>query len=390
MRRLVLLTAIATYACKPAPTPPPGLAATAAAAESFRRQYSQIACQWAQCTAGLSPAAIQKACMMLPESAADEAANIATGVTDKRVNFDSVSAQACLTALAPYAGTACWGPNVPRVAIDEVFQSSCHAAFSGLVAPGEPCFDSVECQNGYCDENLNRCPGVCHVLRTEGVVCIATDECEPGLVCGPAGICLPPVAQGADCSEAACQTGLVCISNQCANPTIGMVCSQATDCGDSLTCVFPAESNMGACQALVPPGGSCGQDADCQGRQLCVANYPLNTCASPGDLDAGCGTGGSAGMPSGACFTDLICDPTSNQCALPPSAGQPCFGNGICDSNSNCQYDSQTGDELCVADKVTGDSCGVHDICTGGSCVQESDGGVCIALSKVDGDCLAP
>jgi hypothetical protein len=389
MRRLVLVVLSGALACKPAPAPPPDVAAIAAAAGSFVQSYGLILCQWQNCLTPTSPAGVKALCTPLPQQYVDAAANAAAGVIAGRAQFNSVDAQSCLTALAAYGGSSCWGPNAPRQPIDDAFNASCNAVFTGQVAPGDPCFTSWECSGGFCDDSLDACPGHCQVLRTKGVVCTADSECASGLSCGANGTCLPPAAAGEDCYETRCQPGLACVGSQCVTPMSGMVCAQPSDCGSALTCSIQAGASTGVCQALVPPGGACVAPVDCQGLQLCIPSYPMNICASPVDVGAACGSSGLSGAPAGQCFADVPCNASTSQCSPLPSAGDFCLNEELCDSSSYCT--NQNGDYVCAAQKSTGDSCTpFQDVCKQGSCAPTLDGGTCVTTVPPDGDCLAP
>ena len=386
MRRLALTVALVTLGCAPAK---PDYSSAAAAASSFIQSVAQITCTYDECMEELSPTAIQQACAMIPQYALDEASNVSKAVLAGRTTFNSAEAQACLSALAALNTTNCWGASVPRTTPDTTFNSpACNSVFTGTVAPGDTCYESTECLNGFCNANLNQCPGQCQVDRTADTLCESNSECSAGMVCysatGGEGYCATPAAAGASCLAGPCQDGLVCAGAVCVTPAAGMSCSSG-GCGANLTCQVNETTGAGTCAALLAAGAACSQSADCAGNQLCAptTNTGAFTCTSPGGMGAACSPNAGAG---GSCFADLICDSTSLTCVTLPGVGQPC-NQGQCASTAYCD---QTGaSPTCAALKAAGAPCTSSQECKEAAC-SGGPSGVCLDDVVVGEDCVEP
>ena len=383
MRRLVLAVTLVAFGCQSKPN----LTAEAAEAVTFLNSYAQILCNYTECADALSPAAVQQACSPLPQASLDQASNIYRAVLYGGTTFSPSQAKACLEALAAFNTTSCWGASAPAPTINTVFEQRCGGVFAGAGAPGSTCYDSSECLNGYCDASLDQCPGHCNVARASDSACQDDSQCRLGLVCynspnNPGGsFCVAPSAIDASCLEAPCQDGLVCAAGTCVTPAVGMTCSP-NGCGNNLSCHVDPTTNVGTCAALAAAGAACVQSSDCEGNQLCLQSTDFNSpsvCGSPSDVGTPCG--GNTGTTV-ECFQDLVCDPTSNQCASLPPPGMPCI-EGRCNSAAYCDQTS-----TCIALKALGDACQSSEQCA--VACSGAPTGVCVGSVAVDSDCVQP
>lgn len=74
--------------------------------------------------------------------------------------------------------------------------------------PGEPCSSNSTCAYGYCNSN-----NICQGLQTTES-CTISDQCEPGLMCGPAGTCTVLLIDGFNYPEGSgCTSDYDCPNN---------------------------------------------------------------------------------------------------------------------------------------------------------------------------------
>ncbi len=120
----------------------------------------------------------------------------------------------------------------------------------------------------------------------------------------------------------------------------------------------------------------CAQGLVCE--YVCEVEPCLERCVDP-CLDTGqddCG-GHRCGAAE-VCFYDE----GGARCVTRPSAGMPCV-QGVCADDSQCEFDPNTGEALCVARRELGEPCTGHRFCASGYCPA----GFCAAVPGLHDDC---
>ena len=246
--------------------------------------------------------------------------------------------QACLERLGA-AGTGN-NPNAVEQCVSEVPSASCSdfdlgsipecQAKIGSGANGAPCAFGGQCESANC-------------AIVTGTNC---------------GTCAAPNHAGDDCTTTSCSQGLFCVAatHQCQpRGTAGSTCDTDHPCGAGLSCVTPAGTASGTCQA--------------------AANSVGAACDTKRQTAPGCDP--NAG---------LYCDASTNTCLAVSyaTAGAQCGSiNHVtvaCTNASTC-----FGAQGCVADAVEGASC---DTQVGPSCLPPATcvtGGGATATSGVCG-----
>jgi hypothetical protein len=271
-----------------------------------------------------------------------------------RVAFNPEGAQACI---ALHESTPCGTSGAPINTHD-----ACPDVFTGLVAPGEECFyqssyGNDECAEGYCRYVDGTCPGICAPYREVGDTCDPANaiHCDPTTsYCDFAGRCVALVAEGGDCNGAACEAGLVCLSNG-----IGLMCAELAeageDCFDFTWCVAPlACAADGSCTMNVASGEPCRTSANCPAGQRCGTMegefVPVchDTIPEGGECTdtALCAEGTFCGYEVGT----LV-----QRCLPRGGPGEPCAAG--CEPGLWCQRTSDTDPGICRIRGGEGDGC---------------------------------
>ena len=233
------------------------------------------------------------------------------------------------------------------------FPEACKQALGGLLAEGEACAHSLECEAGlYC--SADACPGTCSAPLENGDACGETDVCAPGLTCFD-GVCTPLGAEGDECGADAlpgCVTGFVCLNEDRDMMTPG-TCFSATD-------VFVASEgqscNLGRTPTLCREGLSC----------------PLvlgATCQEPVESGAAC----ELAVPD-MCPEGEYCSFGNPSCLPLPGNGEAC-APGI-SLKPRCKAYLRCVNEVCRRLGDNGDACGAGAECYSGVC---GDDGECVA-----------
>jgi hypothetical protein len=247
------------------------------------------------------------------------------------LSYDEAALPGCLEAFAQL--------SCEDVAVG--FPEECKAALDGLVGEGEPCSQSLECDEGlYCD--LSTCPGTCRQPLAAEEACGATDTCAPGLTCFQER-CAPLGREGEACGGGVlpeCLIGLLCVGDNEADAEPGSCfpakdlfvlsanqpCSIATDppalCRQGASC--PVELAP-VCQATAEPGGACRLALPdmCPTGEYCNLGTSLCT-ALPGPGEA-CAAGS---LTKPGCAAYLRC--VNNQCRPLGDNDDPCASNDEC------------------------------------------------------------
>jgi hypothetical protein len=200
---------------------------------------------------------------------------------------------------------------------------------------GACCYDSSECQSGYCgDRGPNpeaSTRGRCRAKLGDGSGrCFFDSECDDGLRCS-GGLCARPLAAAENCRIGAtpCAAGLFCVgpigATTCqASTPIGMRCalsgSSFPPCSRGLGCAHPDGDPFGICIALTGLGEACDESISCS---------PGLRCSVPDLSDVARCTVmryGGGGEPCQAGFGVLRCN-TRNHCQVEPGSR-----DGVCAS----------------------------------------------------------
>ena len=186
-------------------------------------------------------------------------------------------------------------------------------------------------------------------------------------------------------------------------------------------CVFPSQCSglacsahmtCGTCGVTAAPGGACDESTQCPGGQDCDAGLcvngkdvsnrgmlgascdPAHPCGADSDCSGGVCTAlpaaGAACSPEGSCAQGVFCDDQTQQCRVPPNAGQPCLtylGNMLCAEQAYCVNGN------CVALPGPGQPCTPSGACAPDSwCQNPGTAPVCRARGSTpdcesDGQC---
>ena len=280
-------------------------------------------------------------------------ASLVAGVDSGALEYDPVSAQACLDALEALDDPCTF---------EDAFQTldvACAEVFTGVRAQGEACAFDVECGEGL------RC------ASGEDLACGRT--CEPEESCG-----------GQTCGE-----GTQCVvffgrREQC-EPVVelGEECNGDWECAGDAQCLRVAPDPVGLCTAR----GVQGQDEPCDGddffcAQGLVCDGRKNTCFAPRAALMG-DEGDACSVPDGEfCALGLTClfddvDPFSRagECGAPRAQGEACAFESECEDELSClgvDYATRTRGECgrLLADGevcVSGFDC-ISNVCTDGAC----------------------
>lgn len=196
----------------------------------------------------------------------------------------------------------------------------------GNLPDGSPCYDARQCQGGVCTSTPFTC-GECAAGTGLGEIC--GDErpaCRAGLVCNAARVCSKPRVRGQRCATSDdCARDLACANRQCGDHVgAGEPCLHDAAVCDPLkgilcnfdTCVqveYTETSGAGADAACGPRDGKLTL---CSAKNLCSSPpFTAGQCEPRGGVGTACDPAETAERP--VCSPELVCDPQSNQCAVP-------------------------------------------------------------------------
>ncbi len=327
-------------------------------------------------------------------------AQIATDLDAGLVTYDPIAAEACVQAVGQM-GCGLFSAPSPR---------PCVQMLTGQLSNGATCYDSSECDAGYCTtEYGSACPGSCTAYLAAGADCSDGGQCFPPASCTArvgdggqvtASLCEPPGLAGA-----ACASGVDCgFPFSCVNGVCSPAGAAGSACGDNTANAYGLSACLGglycealdggatACAAQVAQGGVCGQDVlnaaaaaapgqiggqcaaglDCVG--LDVATSAPGTCEPLSDVDGGCVPATDAGTPTvSGCLNGLVC--VAGLCQIPPTTGAcssdpnfPCDPIGYyCDPTSTtCKATSPVG--AACASNLNGSDCATGNCDATGHC----------------------
>jgi len=176
------------------------------------------------------------------------------------------------------------------------------------VGLGERCgafgHGTIACADAfYCSLPAGQGTGTCRRAGRETEPCPepTLPSCAAGLTCNRAftpPACTPPIAQGMDCTNADCVSGLICLVKAAGPPTCehrrldGEGCLNAYDqCEDGLACLPYADvPEGGVCASPVPAGNVCDDAGDCQSGLMCNAGFSPARCEPLSEVGQPCGS----------------------------------------------------------------------------------------------------
>ena len=143
------------------------------------------------------------------------------------------------------------------------------------------------------------------------------DDCQAGLACNSANVCVLPGGAGANCTD-------------------------SQPCGYGFHCVVNAGTTTGACATDVEtPGGACNGTlaASCDLLKGIYCDATVNTCknlgfAAPGD-DCGLVSGQFVLCSTGQCIYPTA-DATEGVCRGLAADGAACDASTICETPAHC------------------------------------------------------
>jgi hypothetical protein len=180
------------------------------------------------------------------------------------------------------------------------------AACSSGAGLGERCGadgrGTIGCADAfYCSVAAGETTGVCQTAGRENQACPEpmVDSCARGLTCNAAfipAVCTPPIAQGMDCSYAACAAGFICLIKAAGPPTCehrradSEGCLNAYDqCQVGLVCLPYADvPEGGVCGKPVPAGNVCDDGGDCLNGLRCNAGFTPARCEPLSEVGQAC------------------------------------------------------------------------------------------------------
>jgi hypothetical protein len=241
---------------------------------------------------------------------------------------------------------------------------SCREALEGKKRVDEDCAIDQECAGkAYCNKGLmESCPGTCASLQTSGLRCLASSECDDGLVCR-GGTCAKSLVEGDSCSVrlgfGECAPGLVCQGPNANTLTCrkvtdvysakqGEACDTASKlCAPELVCQSQsATSVMGVCAKRVASGETCrpSQPGQCPTGYYCKDARTDVTTRAPAGTDGVCSSlpaDGADCLAAVGCKPGQICSTVDNKCHPREAVGDSCVEDaqcytGRCNSNGKC------------------------------------------------------
>lgn len=236
-------------------------------------------------------------------------------------------------ATAPGASNVAGQIDACAAQIDTSICALPQCSIRGTLAAGTACANGVQCSSGSCEVTGSGTPttelqcGTCRSLATQGGDC-TNAACDVGLYCDSNNTCAPYVAQGGACtSTTPCASGLICdnTSQTCVKPpTKGQACT--TLCAAPYACI------NSTCADRVGVGGSCPTGVECQANLTC--NPQTQQCEQKPVAKAGeaCGFVNNQLI---SCDSGLVC--AGGTCAAPKQQGAACtVGKDECAANLVC------------------------------------------------------
>jgi hypothetical protein len=231
--------------------------------------------------------------------------------------------------------------------------------FKGTVKRGGDCAVDAECEGVSFCKLGDECPGKCSALLAAGDPCKKSDQCENGLMCTDDGTCAAPVAEGDACGGdvgGSCAPGMSCIGEDTETSKPG-TCRATSD-------LFKAKLND-PCD--YDSGMLCEADLSCIASRNGVA-VSLTCAERVGSGDA-CHFGAPTQCPDGEyCDADINTGVVEGQCHALPKAGDACVdipGSGSCSAGLICDVDQK-----CHPVNRLGQPCVSDDGCASERCVS--------------------
>lgn len=235
----------------------------------------------------------------------------APALANGTMRYDGYAAAECLDSIE--ASDCVWSTE-PLPGCDRVIAATATRGEScGLCAPGFHCVGDGTSSCGTCTES----PPV--EYPSEGQACMSPLNdglgCKSGLTCWNS-VCVKPVAQGGNCADAPCETGL-CRDGICVpQPDDGDACQGPFECREPLRC------SDGVCVKRLALAAACSSSDECESRS-CFEGV----CVGRRALGMSCGAGAR-------CESNLFCE--SGSCAAQPRNGESCTETTGCASYGQC------------------------------------------------------
>jgi hypothetical protein len=199
-----------------------------------------------------------------------DCAGLQAAVRAGRSRFDRAAAEECLQALRAVSCADFFVRVVPLRPLEfdimDCYGLTAADPIAGNAAAGSTCYESWDCDGGYCN-NL-ACPGQCVAFGAEGESCsVRGDSATPAQTCARGLWCdqlyegewverceaLSLPSAGEFCAVG-CEYGLACENYVCGSATTTAGCDFSSDCPPGYVC---RDALSGACAARVSEGESC-------------------------------------------------------------------------------------------------------------------------------------
>ncbi len=255
------------------------------------------------------------------------------------LRYDGAAVTACLRAL-----------NVAQCIPYHAIEACDFARFTaGQGILGACCFDSSECQSGYCgDRGPNPEPstrGRCRAKLGAGSGrCFYDSECEDGLRCS-GGICANPLAVGEPCrgTGTPCADGAFCVGEsgqtlcEPAAPK-GMRCDtyagRFPPCARGLGCEQAEGDRFGICVQNLSENQDCGEELACSPGLRCSVPDPTDgakcTELQYGAVGDFCEEGGGIARCNTRTYCQVALGSREGVCAAYADLGEACDGRLPC------------------------------------------------------------
>lgn len=193
------------------------------------------------------------------------------------------------------------------------------------VADATACHAARRAQRSSCDPNKASYPAPCapRGSRALGERCSNAYQCASGACKSDGqgcGTCVEAVPEGQSCSSASvCAWGAICRNNVCE-----VVASAGDGCDDKGCVFYPFDAVFacvgGTCTLADVVGSYVGQGGDCS-LNVCAGDARCNgsVCLARSDVGEPC----RRDNINGDCLRGLVCDRSTERCALPYQANMP-------------------------------------------------------------------
>ncbi|PTL84220.1 hypothetical protein [Vitiosangium sp. GDMCC 1.1324] len=223
-----------------------------------------------------------------------------------------------------------------------------------LLPDGAPCTRAELCDSGRCEK------GTCQAPVGLGEPCTTDRNCREPTRCHQ-GLCLRP--DGTECKSAA-----QCISGHCDNGLCRTVVPPGGQCRQDGDCQFPTRCVQGTCQSRVSAGGFCRDTGECMPPARCSNNLCLlalgTKCGRDTECEMGnCERGVCRRGCTPPCGSGFSCDDGKCRRTIVVPVLRPCTADTDCTAPSVCSSGR--------CRKPSGEACSINEQCLSGGCVNE-------------------